>query len=110
MKAKVILFKPSGKYYAEEEWTVPEFVRDHSPERGTYTRKVLGPYDMDKSPDFHRIDGGSVLVCTQEPWGFPHLFPARIFSPVGKLAMDIVRRPPSVFRSLAERAADCPPH
>jgi len=60
-KATVILFKPSGKYYTEEEWTIPE--------------GAIGPYDMKYSPDFRRISGGPVLVDTQEPWGYPHLFP-----------------------------------
>lgn len=59
--ATVILFKPSGKYYTEEEWAIPE--------------DAIGPYDMKRSPDFRRIGGGSVLVDTQEPWGYPHLFP-----------------------------------
>lgn len=58
-KVKVILFKPGGKYYTEEEWSIPE--------------NAIGPYDMLNSPDFHRIDGGPVLVVTQEPWGYPHL-------------------------------------
>lgn len=58
--AKVILFKTSGKYYTEEDWGIPA--------------GSIGPWDMDKSPDYHTIDGGPVLVETQEPWGFPHLF------------------------------------
>lgn len=58
-KATVILFKPSGKYYTEEEWTIPP--------------NAIGPYDMSSSPDFRRISGGAVLVVTQEPWGYPHL-------------------------------------
>lgn len=58
-KAKVILFRKSGKYYTEEEWEIPE--------------KAIGPYDMYDSPDFRTIGGGSVLVETQEPWGYPHL-------------------------------------
>ncbi|MER6485730.1 hypothetical protein ABT264_19505 [Streptomyces virginiae] len=61
MKARVILFKPSGKYYTEEEWEIPA--------------DAIGPYDMRTSPDFRRIADGAVLVDTQEPWGFPHLFP-----------------------------------
>ena len=61
MKAKVILFKPSGKYYTEEEWEIPE--------------KAIGPYDMERSPNFRRISGGAVLIDSQEPWGYPHLFP-----------------------------------
>lgn len=61
MKAKVILFKDSGKYYSEEEWEIPS--------------DALGPYDMAKSKDFRRIGGGAVLVDTQEPWGYPHLIP-----------------------------------
>lgn len=63
-KATVILFKPSGKYYTEEEWEIPS--------------KAIGPYDMERSTDFRRIAGGPVLIPTQEPWGFPHLFPARM--------------------------------
>jgi len=60
-RARVILFKASGKYYTEEEWLIPE--------------RAIGPYDMLNSPDFRRIGGGAVLVDTQEPWGYPHLFP-----------------------------------
>lgn len=60
-KAKVILFRQSGKYYCEEEWRIPY--------------GAIGPYDMERSLDFRRIDGGPVLVHTQEPWGYPHLFP-----------------------------------
>jgi hypothetical protein len=36
---------------------------------------AIGPADMDASPDFRRVSGGPVLVPSQEPWGFPHLFP-----------------------------------
>jgi hypothetical protein len=61
VKVKVVLFKPSGKYYSEEEWDVPH--------------DALGPYDMCYSPNFRRIDGGPVLVESQEPWGYPYLFP-----------------------------------
>lgn len=61
MKATVILFKPSGRYYTEEQWEIPE--------------NAVGPYDMRFSIDFRRIDYGPVLVDTQEPWGYPHLFP-----------------------------------
>lgn len=61
-KATVILFKPSGKYYTQEEWTVPE--------------GAIIPADMKRSPNFRRISGGAVLVDTQEPWGYPHLFPS----------------------------------
>lgn len=60
-KAKVILFKETGKYYTEEEWRIPE--------------GAIGPYDMDRSPNFRRIGNGAVLVESQEPWGYPHLFP-----------------------------------
>lgn len=62
-RAKVILFRRGGKYYTEEEWEVPA--------------GAIGPYDMDGSPDFRRIDEGAVLVVTQEPWGYPHLFPGK---------------------------------
>ena len=61
MKALVTLFKPNGKYYTEEYWEVP--------------KNAIGPYDMIQSSDFRRIDYGAVLVQTQEPWGYPHLFP-----------------------------------
>lgn len=66
MKIRVTLFKPSGKYYTEEEWEIPE--------------KARGPYDMDRSPDFHRIGNGAVLIDTQEPWGYPHLFPSPVIT------------------------------
>jgi hypothetical protein len=58
LRAKVLLFKPNGKYYTEEEWEVPE--------------GALGPADMKKSPNFRRIDGGPVLV-ESDTWGFPAL-------------------------------------
>lgn len=58
---KATLFKPSGKYYTCERWRIP--------------KDAIGPYDMVLSPDFRRIDGGAVLIESQEPWGFPHLFP-----------------------------------
>lgn len=61
MKARVILFKKSGKYYTEEEWEIPEGARL--------------PCDMEDSIDFRRINDGAVLIDTQEPWGYPHLFP-----------------------------------
>lgn len=57
--ARVILFKASGKYYTEEQWEIPE--------------GAIGPYDMQRSKDFRRIDNGPVLVVTQEPWGFPYI-------------------------------------
>lgn len=60
-KAKVILFRESGKYYTEEEWTIPA--------------NAIGPYDMRESVDFRRIGNGAVLVETQEPWGYPCLIP-----------------------------------
>lgn len=62
VRVKVTLFKPSGKYYTTEEWRIPA--------------NAIGPADMLRSPDFRRIgETGPVLVETQEPWGFPHLFP-----------------------------------
>jgi len=59
--AKVILFKDSGRYYTEEEWSVPP--------------GAVSPYDMRHSLDFRRIGHGAVLVPSQEPWGYSHLFP-----------------------------------
>lgn len=64
-KAKVILFKESGKYYTEEEWEIP------GPE--LLGRETLNPADMFLSKDFRRIGDGSVLVVSQEPWGWPAL-------------------------------------
>lgn len=58
-KAKVILFKDSGKYYTEEYWDIPD--------------DAIGPFDMMRSKDFRRIGGGAVLVVSQEPWGYPWL-------------------------------------
>ena len=72
--ATVVLFKPSGKYYTEERWRIPEMTHDG--------HRVAGPYDMIGSPDFRRIDGGAVLVETQEPWGYPHLFPQVTTAPL----------------------------
>jgi hypothetical protein len=60
--ATVTLFRRSGKYYTTEEWVIPW--------------KALCPADMAASPSFRRIEGGPVLVDSQEPWGYPHLFPA----------------------------------
>lgn len=59
-RARVVLFKDSGKYYTEEYWLIPD--------------GAIGPHDMKNSVDFRRIGGGAVLVPTQEPWGFPTLF------------------------------------
>jgi hypothetical protein len=84
VKVKVMLFKPNGKYYGREEWEVPKEVKDKNDYRGEFTREVIGPYDMDQSPNFHRIDGGPVLVETQEPWGYPHLFPKYIVTDYDK--------------------------
>jgi hypothetical protein len=60
-QARVILFKDSGKYYTEEWWRIPD--------------DAIGPWDMKRSENFRRIGRGAVLVDTQEPWGYPHLFP-----------------------------------
>jgi len=87
VKAKVILFKASGKYYTEEEWEVPTEVPDYSSVRGNFMRRVIAPYDMRHSKDFRRLDGGAVLVVDQEPWGYPHLFPGETLGrTVAKLA------------------------
>jgi hypothetical protein len=59
-RARVTLFKPGGKYYTCEEWRIPA--------------DAIGPHDMARSEDFRR--GWVVLVEEQEPWGYPHLFPA----------------------------------
>jgi hypothetical protein len=63
--ATVILFKAPGKYYTTDEWEIPE--------GDPY---AFLPSCMKNSPDFTRVGGnGAVLVPTQEPWGYPHLFP-----------------------------------
>lgn len=76
-KAKVILFKASGKYYTEEEWEIPtveelELKQINEP----YPDYIFMPNCMRWSKDFRRIQGGAVLVESQEPWGFPVLFNA----------------------------------
>jgi hypothetical protein len=68
--ATVTLFKETGKYYTQEPWAVPV--------------NAILPADMEMSPDFRRISGGSVLVDADAApecpgarnWGFPHLFPS----------------------------------
>lgn len=70
--ATVILFKASGKYYTTESWRVPD--------------GAVGPWDMEESPDFRRIEGGAVLVAADadtgsfpndENWGYPQLLIGR---------------------------------
>lgn len=77
MKAKVILFKDSGKYYTEEEWEIPtaEDLAEAQKNLPQETRWYeFMPGCLIYSRDFRRIGGtGPVYVCTQEPWGFPHL-------------------------------------
>lgn len=61
-RARVVIFKDTGKYYTGEYWEIPE--------------DAIGPYDMRMSPDARFIDEGRgwfALVATQEPWGFPYL-------------------------------------
>lgn len=73
-RVKVILFKPSGKYYTEEEWRIP--TREQAEQHPAYMRgDMVSPVCMLYSPDFRRISNGPVLIETQEPWGYPHLFP-----------------------------------
>lgn len=57
VKTTVVLFKSSGKYYTTEEWRVPV--------------DAIGPYDMHRSPDFRRIDGGKVLVEASDALSWP---------------------------------------
>lgn len=71
--ALVTLFKPSGKYYTEERWEIP--TSTEVVDRGGNRGDSMIPYCMMFSKDFRRIGGGAVLVETQEPWGYPHLFP-----------------------------------
>ena len=73
-RAKVILFKESGKYYTCAEWKIPTV--EEILERGGNWGDSIGPFCMKYSEDFRRVGGkGAVLVETQEPWGYPHLFP-----------------------------------
>lgn len=78
-KAKVLRFKPSGKYYDEDEWEIPtaeELERKQRNVERPYRHYEFTPTCMLLSKDFSRVSGtGAVLVVTQEPWGFPHLFP-----------------------------------
>lgn len=78
-RAKVVLFKPQGKYYTEEEWRTP--TREQVVAGGGTPGDSVLPYCMRFSPDFRRISGGPVLVETQEPWGYPHLFPVDGLNP-----------------------------
>lgn len=65
-RAKVELFKPTGKWYTDECWAIPTSVPWN-----TGTRGALGPFDMRHSPDAHW--DGPVYVPEQEPWGYSHL-------------------------------------
>lgn len=78
-RAKVILFRKGGKYYTEETWRRPTAMQVAA--GGGTPGDTVGPYSMRFSPDFRRIDGGPVLVETQEPWGYPHLIPADGLNP-----------------------------
>lgn len=49
-------FKESGKYNVTDMWRIPE--------------GAIGPHDMVNSPDFRDI-GCTIVVPTQEPWGYP---------------------------------------
>jgi hypothetical protein len=79
MYAKVILFQESGKYYTEDYWEIPteadleELQKDVPLEKRVY---AFLPHCMRFSKGFRRIgDAGHVLVPSQEPWGYPVLFP-----------------------------------
>lgn len=86
--ARVILFKPSGKYYTEEEWEIPTAQQALSTDLAGIKLRlgipiseiradITTPFGMIYSKDFRRIKGGPVLVPAQEPWGYPHLLPGR---------------------------------
>jgi hypothetical protein len=75
-RAHVLLFKPSGKFYTEEDWRIPDAL----------AVAVPVPAAVLHSPDFHRIDGGPVLV-EGELWGYPHLFPAAVTLPTWQEAL-----------------------
>jgi hypothetical protein len=77
-KARVLLFKPSGKYYTTDEWEIPTPEELKEKQKHLTRLQSVGDYYpscMKFSKDFRRIDNGPVLVESQEPWGFPHLFP-----------------------------------
>lgn len=68
--ARVILFDFDGALVGEEEWRIPPPATVGTPNR---------PSDLGGSPDFHRINGGAVLVPEQEV--FPN-FPSYLFNAV----------------------------
>lgn len=75
MKVRAVLFKPSGKYYTEEDWEIPEKV-PHPDSLLAKQGRLVGPTDpsdMRYSKDFRRIDGGPVLIPESERWGWPAL-------------------------------------
>ena len=73
-KAKVVLFKPSGKYYTEEEWEIPTPLDCVA--AGGGKGDMFAPQTcMVHSSDFRRINDGPVLIPEQEPWGYPGLIP-----------------------------------
>ncbi|MCM2391728.1 hypothetical protein [Streptomyces albipurpureus] len=71
----VTLFKASGKFYTSEEWRIPTQEQIDDAAGKPRVAYPFIPHCMRYSPDFRRISGGAVLVDTQEPWGYPHLFP-----------------------------------
>lgn len=77
--ARVILFKASGKYYTEEAWLIPTL--DEVLAGGGNRGDATIPYCMRFSTNFRRIEGGPILVVTQEPWGYPHLIPVDGLNP-----------------------------
>jgi NTP pyrophosphatase (non-canonical NTP hydrolase) len=95
--ATVVLFKPSGKYYTEEQWAIPtdEQILAGGGSRGDR----YYPGVMRYSPDFRRIDGGAVHVETQEPWGHPGLIPSE-----GPRAIKIPEPSPEALQELALHA------
>jgi hypothetical protein len=105
-KAKVILFKRSGKFYTEEEWEIP--TREEVVKRGGNSGDSVGPYCMRYSKDFRRIGGdGAILIETQEPWGYPHLIPGLDEIRVGVTVYqekDMHRTKPAIVTDVLNRA------
>lgn len=106
-RVRVILFRRSGKYYTEEEWRLPDEVNDRSHDGIDYTRPPILPSDMDQSVDFRRIDGGPVLVESQEPWGHPWIFPGK---PETLSNDELVQTCLTVAAGFSERREQTKPH
>lgn len=69
-RAKVSLFRISGKWYMDEEWRIPTEAEVLA--GGGNRGDAVGPYCMRYSPDYKGTQW-LTLVHTQEPWGYAHI-------------------------------------